>query len=232
MILWLSLSYTLTVMAYSLPASNTQLLPGKIENPMKRSLEILQTWTQLGTSMCIMYGVLYQYTCAFHIYPASMRKRKLIGHVRLSVCLSVSTKNPSSLDLGLSIFAKKKNVEKLTCLCFFLLDTLYKHLKSCVLSWHCRHAYWSHTHTWPPVQRETMVSVFLGFNLRQFVPILKEAHAQLRGVQVCALQSSSSHSGCCLVLLFNVAWLPFEGDVYFPSAYLLVLMCWQYSHRP
>ena len=74
MILWLSLSYTLTVMAYSLPASSTQLLPGKIENPTKRSLEILQTWTQLGISMCIMYGVLYQCTCTFYIYPVRMRK--------------------------------------------------------------------------------------------------------------------------------------------------------------
>lgn len=35
MILWLSLSYTLTVMAYSLPTSSTQLLPGEIENPIE-----------------------------------------------------------------------------------------------------------------------------------------------------------------------------------------------------
>ena len=54
---------------------------------------------------------------------------------------------------------------KLPCLCFFLLDTLYKRLKSCVLSWHCSHAYRPRPDTWPPVQREMTVSVFLGFTM-------------------------------------------------------------------
>ena len=53
-------------------------------------------------------------------------------------CLSVGTKSASSPDPGRSFSAKylqaRQNVEQLTALCFFLLDTLYKHLKSCVLS--------------------------------------------------------------------------------------------------
>ena len=44
-------------------------------------------------------------------------------------------------------------------------------------------AYQPHPNTWPPAQCEMIVSVFLGFTIqrafvrRQFVPILKEAHA-------------------------------------------------------
>ena len=53
------------------------------------------------------------------------------------------------------------------------------------LSWQRGHANRPHpdTCTWPPVQCETTVSVFLGFTIqraftrRQFAPVLKEAHA-------------------------------------------------------
>ena len=69
---------------------------------------------------------------------------KVIGCVCLCVCLSTQ-KNP---DPGRSISAKYlqtvQSFEKLSCLCFFLLDTLYKCLKSCVLSWHYWHTYQPH----------------------------------------------------------------------------------------
>ena len=69
------------------------------------------------------------------------------------VYLSVCTKSTSSPDPGCLISCKYlqtvKNFEKLPCLCFFLLDTLYKHLKSCVLSWHYGHTYRPHPDTWP-----------------------------------------------------------------------------------
>ena len=45
----------------------------------------------------------------------------------------------------------------------------------------------AHPDTWPPVQPEMIVLVFLGFTVqhafvrRRFVPILMEAHALLRG---------------------------------------------------
>ena len=115
----------------------------------------------------------------------------------LSVCLSAKKYQLSSY-VSAKYVQTVQNIEKLLCLCFFLLDTLYKRLKSCVLSWHCGHAYRPHPDTWPP--HETMVSVSLGFTTqrafvrRQFAPILKEAHACIatwcRGVS--ALQSSSS----------------------------------------
>ena len=44
----------------------------------------------------------------------------------------------------------------------------------------------AHPDTWPPVQQEMTVSVFLGFTVQHafvrqwFVPILKDAHALLR----------------------------------------------------
>ena len=94
------------------------------------------------------------------------------------ICLSAQSPDP-----GLSISAKYlqvvQNVEKRSCLCFFLLDTLYTCLKF-ILSWHRGHAYWSHPETWLP--REMMVSVSLEFTTQRafvrqrFTPILMEAH--------------------------------------------------------
>ena len=61
---------------------------------------------------------------------------------------------------------------------------------------HFEFASWAHPDTWPPC--EMMVSGFFGFTLQRtfvsqwFAPIFKEAHAQVHGMQVCALQSSSS----------------------------------------
>ena len=82
---------------------------------------------------------------------------------------------------------------KLSCLCFFLLDTLYNNKNPAF--WRHRHAYRPHPDTWSHVNvhHETTVSVFLGFIQRafvrwRFVPILMEAHAWLRGMWgVCAL---------------------------------------------
>ena len=80
--------------------------------------------------------------------------------VCLSVCLSVfclsAQKTPvlqiQAVLLVLKYLQTVQNFEKLACLCFFLLDTLYKHLKSCILSWHL----WAHLSTtpWPHVQHD------------------------------------------------------------------------------
>ena len=68
-------------------------------------------------------------------------------HVCLSVCWHKKN-NTSSPDPGCSTSAKYlqtvENVEKLPCLSFFLPDTLYKRLKSCILSWHHGRAYQTH----------------------------------------------------------------------------------------
>ena len=77
---------------------------------------------------------------------------------RLCPSVVVGTKIPSSPDPGRFISAKYfQTVEKLPCLCFILLDTLYICLKSCILSWCHGHTYQHHPDTWPPVQCETMV---------------------------------------------------------------------------
>ena len=62
----------------------------------------------------------------------------MLDRVRLSL-LSVGTKNARSPDPGRSINAKYlqtvQNVTKLPCLCFFLLDTLYKRLRVVGANW-------------------------------------------------------------------------------------------------
>ena len=68
-----------------------------------------------------------------------------------------------------------QNIEKLPCLCFVLLDILYKRLKSCVLYWRCGHVCRPHADTWPPVQHETTVSVFLGFT----IPVCESTQAEM-----------------------------------------------------
>ena len=120
---------------------------------------------------------------------ACMARGKVIGRVllsSLSVCPSVcllAQKMPVLQIQAILLVLNTSNCAKLSCLCFFLLDTLYKHLKSSILSWHRGHAYRPHPDTWPPVQRGMMVSVFLGFTIQRafvrwrFVPILNEAHA-------------------------------------------------------
>ena len=51
------------------------------------------------------------------------------------VHLSVRTKNASSPDLGSAKYVQTvQSIQKLLCLCAFLLDTLYKCIKSSVLS--------------------------------------------------------------------------------------------------
>ena len=67
-------------------------------------------------------------------------------HYNLAVVyLSLSTKNTSSPDPGHSVGAKYlqtvQNCEKLPTLCFFLLETLHKCLKSCVLCCHHGNTY-------------------------------------------------------------------------------------------
>ena len=109
----------------------------------------------------------------------------MISCVRLSVCLSVvSTKTPvlqiQAVLLVLNTFKLCKMLK--TCLVYasFARHSLQM-LKTLHLSWHRGHTCQPHPDTWPPVQRETTVSVFLGFTIqhafvrRQFVPILKES---------------------------------------------------------
>ena len=84
------------------------------------------------------------------IPPFICTRGKVISRVCLptSVCLSVDINTTSSPDSGQSITAKYfptvRSLEKLRCLCFFLLKTLYKHLKCCVWVGIYKHAYWSH----------------------------------------------------------------------------------------
>ena len=119
----------------------------------------------------------------------------------VSVCLSV-TKNTSPPDQGRSSSAKYlqtvRDVGKLPCLCFFLLDMqriLQFELALCV------YVYWPHPDTWPPVQCETTVSVFTiqrTFVRWRFASVLKEPHA-------CALQSFSFNGDRVTHLLVNIS---------------------------
>ena len=104
-----------------------------------------------------------------------------ICHRCPSVCLSVCLSAPKTPFLQIQtvlLVLDTFKLKKLFCLCFFLLDTLYKCLKLCILSWHHGHAHRQHLDTWLPVQCETAVSVLLGFTIqcafvrRQIVPTL------------------------------------------------------------
>ena len=106
--------------------------------------------------------------------------------VRLSksACLLVQKTPVLQIQAVCYISAKYlQTVKNCLCPCFFLLDAIYKCLKSCVLSWYRGHAYRPHPNTWPPVQCDITVSLSLGFTIqrafvrRWFVPILKEACA-------------------------------------------------------
>ena len=106
-------------------------------------------------------------------YPTHMCKVKwLVALVHLSVCLSVCLSARKTSVLQIQAVLLELNIFKLC-----------KMLKNClVCASFCRHAYRPHpdTCTWPPLQCEMMVSVFLGqraFVRRRFVPILMEAHA-------------------------------------------------------
>ena len=127
---------------------------------------------------CILFAIKSwrfwsQATCV----PCECARSKVISCVRL-----LAQKNPLVLigSNSAKYLQTVRNIEKQPCLCFFLLDTFYKHLKPCVLSWHHRCVYRSHPDTWPcvNVQCETTVSVFLGFTIqrtfvrRQYVPNL------------------------------------------------------------
>ena len=87
-------------------------------------------------------GIITLHACA---------RGKVIGHVSLlwlcclSVCLSVCL----SACLSVCLSAQKTPVLQIQIILlvknrFFLLDALYKHLKSCVLSWHHGHTYIDH----------------------------------------------------------------------------------------
>ena len=58
----------------------------------------------------------------------------------LSVCLLAQKRDPGH-SISAKYFQTMQNVVNLSCLCFVLLDTLYKCLKSCILSQHHGHAY-------------------------------------------------------------------------------------------
>ena len=116
-------------------------------------------------TMATMYSRCY-FSITIHgndvIIPHACTRGEMIGCVCLSsVCLSAQKKTHQ--------FSRSRpfyivlHIFKLPCLWFFLLDTFYKCLKPGVLSWHRGHAYQPHPDTWPPVQREMTVSVFLGF---------------------------------------------------------------------
>ena len=79
MILWLSLSYTLTVMAYSLPTSSTQLLPGEIENPIETKFRKIMLMNPTRAST--VHGASYQ--CIYTCYHSSLIRRYCLVLVSL-----------------------------------------------------------------------------------------------------------------------------------------------------
>ena len=108
---------------------------------------------------CILLNFILQKSLSAYgsppYYLSIYARGKVIGcvHLSLSVCLSAQKCqfSRSSCCISAKYLQTVLNFEKLPCLCFFLLDTLYKCLKSCIWSWHYGHAYQPHPDTWPCV---------------------------------------------------------------------------------
>ena len=89
------------------------------------------------------------------ILPVVYARGNVIGcvHLSLSVCLSAQKCqfSRSSRCISAKYLQTVLNFEKLPCLCFHLLDTFYKCLKSCIWSWYYGHTYYPHPDNWPCV---------------------------------------------------------------------------------
>ena len=113
--------------------------------------------------------------CKLLVNPCVWARGKVISHVHLlslsSVCLSAWQKcqfTRSRSSISAKYLQTVCNIEKLPCLCCFLLDALYKALKTLyfeLASWACL-----------STTQHALVRWW-------FVPILMEAHAQLHGMQ-------------------------------------------------